>query len=141
VEEQETAAESTILLIEDNETDVFVIKEVLRQSGRNFRVEVAPDGPDALAYLRNAEQASRCPALILLDLNLPKMTGMEILKMVRASSICGRIPVIVVSSSGSRADREESSSLGADAYFRKPTGLDQYMKLADVIESLLPRGN
>jgi len=129
----------TVLLLEDNETDEFVIREVLEQSGHVFRVDVARDGHDAVEYLRKVEDDEEmpCPALILLDLNVPKISGSEVLRQVRRSSRCSRTPVIVVSSSDSESDRAAAQSLGVQAYFRKPANLKAYLDLIDVIKQVL----
>ncbi len=128
------------MLVEDNETDVFVIKEVLEHCDLNCRLHVARDGQEALLYLKDAAEGekSACPDLILLDLNLPKVSGIEVLKHLRASSRCARTPVIIVSSSQSRADRDAVQKVGMEAYFRKPTDLVSYLELVHVIHRILP---
>ena len=129
----------TVLLVEDNSTDLFVIKEVLAQCRVNARLQIARDGQAALSYLQAVANDSRlpCPGLALLDLNLPGIAGIEVLKAIRNGPRCERIPVIVVTSSDSNADREVARQLGADAYFRKPTSLDAYFDLPDVIRRVL----
>jgi CheY-like chemotaxis protein len=91
----------TALLVEDNETDVFVIREILDRCEPNVRVRVAKDGQDALSYLReiDKDQSVPCPELVLLDLNLPEVPGIEILKELRSGSRCSHAHVIVVTSS------------------------------------------
>jgi len=130
----------TVLLVEDNEMDVFVIREVLDRCGLSFGLQVAVDGQDALQYLHSLaeDEKSPCPALVLLDLNLPKVSGIEVLMQLRSASQCDRTRVIVISSSDSESDREAAERLGADAYFRKPAALTAYMELAHVINRLLP---
>jgi two-component system, chemotaxis family, response regulator Rcp1 len=129
-----------VLLVEDNPTDVYVIREVLGQCGLKFRLSIAMDGPDALRLLREVEEddSAPCPGLVLLDLNVPKISGVEILRQIRSSRRCKRIPVVVVTSSGALSDRATAQSLGADGYFQKPTSLESYMQLADVIRQVLP---
>src|SRR5207302_3257925 len=94
---------STVLLVEDNPTDVFVIKEVLDGSGLNLRLRVANNGQDALSYLHSENDS--CPSLVLLDLNLPKVAGIEVLKQLRTGSRCKCTPVIVLTSSTAETDR------------------------------------
>lgn len=125
--------------MEDNETDVFVIREVLDQSGLNFRLHVARDGHEAILFLKAAEGANpSSPDLILLDLNLPKVSGIEVLKNIRSHTRCSRTPVIIVSSSESKTDRDAVQKVGMEAYFRKPNDLAAYMELAKVIHRVLP---
>jgi chemotaxis family two-component system response regulator Rcp1 len=130
----------TALLVEDNEMDVFVIREVLDQCGLDVRLRVARDGQEALQYLQdlNEDVKSACPVLVLLDLNLPKVSGIEVLTQLRSATRYDRTLVIVISSSNSESDREAAQRLRADAYFRKPADLAAYMELAQVIKHLLP---
>ncbi len=127
-----------VLLVEDNPTDVFVIKEVLESSGLNLGIHVTTNGQEALVYLRDLtrDQKAVCPVLVLLDLNLPKVTGIEVLRELRASR-CSRTPVIVVTSSSAETDRYTAQQLGATAYFQKPTTLAEYMELAELIKRVL----
>ncbi len=125
-----------MLLVEDNPTDVFVIKEVIERCELNLNLHVATDGQDALQYLQRlatAEEAA-CPALVLLDLNIPKVDGIEVLRRLRSGSRCNRAPVIVVTSSTAETDRVAVQRLGAEAYFQKPKSLAAYMELANLIK-------
>lgn len=76
--------------MEDNSTDVFVIKKVLAESGVNLHLRVAKDGQEAVNYLRETmrDSSAACPALVLLDLNVPKISGLEVLRELRAGSRC-----------------------------------------------------
>lgn len=127
------------MLVEDNPTDVFVIREVLGQCDPNLDLRVVNDGLDAVRYFRNLALAekSACPALVLLDLNVPKIGGIEVLRHLRGSSRCNRTPVIVVTSSTAEADRKAVERLGAEAYFQKPTSLEAYMRLGQLVKQLL----
>jgi two-component system response regulator len=102
-------------------------------------IRVVNDGQDALQYVRNLTKAekSACPALVLLDLNLPKIGGIEILRSLRGCSRCSRIPVIVLTSSTAETDRVAVEQLGAEAYFQKPTSLTAYMQLGKLIKQHL----
>ncbi len=128
-----------MLLVEDNPTDVFVIKEALERSGLDLNLHIASNGQEALLYLQELAGSEKpsCPALVLLDLNLPKVGGLDVLRHLRNSSPCNRTPVIVVTSSTAEADRAAVRRLGADAYFHKPTSLSAYMELAEVVKRLL----
>jgi CheY-like chemotaxis protein len=132
------------LLLEDNPTDVFVIKEfviqaVLDSCNLNLQVRIAEDGREALQYLQNLDQddSSPGPALVLLDLNVPKVDGLEVLRHMRHGSRCKRTPVIVVTSSNAEPDRTAAQRLGVEAYFQKPKDLTAYMELAQVIKRVL----
>jgi CheY-like chemotaxis protein len=128
-----------ILLIEDAEPDVFLVREALRQAGLDFQLNVCDDGEKAVDFIdaldTNATVA--CPNLILLDLNLPKKSGDQILERMRRSPRCGHVPVIVVTSSDSPRDKAEIARLGATQYFRKPSRLDEFMRLGPLVRDLL----
>src|ERR1700681_1472010 len=94
----------TVMLIEDNPTDIFVITQVLKKYGLEQGLQVATDGAAALELWQElgtshgeANRERRCPALVLLDLNIPKVTGREVLSQIRRSSHCAAVPVVVVS--------------------------------------------
>ena len=131
----------TILLVEDSATDVFVIKEILAGAGLKFRVDVVKDGQEALRYLQRSgaaeSSAESHPALVLLDLNVPKVSGLEVLAQLKASSKWQSIPVIIVSSSRADEDHKSARQLGADAYFEKPSDLQSYRELARIVERVL----
>jgi CheY-like chemotaxis protein len=129
----------TVLLVEDNPTDVFVIKEAIQRSGLDLNLHVARNGQEALRYLQDLARSEKpsCPALVLLDLNLPKVGGIEVLRHLRSSSLCSRTPVIVVTSSPAEADRAAVRRLGAEAYFLKPTSLAAYMELGELVKRIL----
>ncbi len=131
-----------MLLVEDNPTDVFVIKEAIERSGLNLNLRIARNGQEALLYLQDLAGSEKpsCPALVLLDLNLPKVGGIEVLRHLRSSSLCSRTPVIVVTSSTAETDRAAVRHLGAEAYFQKPTSLSAYMELAEVVKRILRPG-
>lgn len=130
-----------MLLVEDSPTDVFVIKEILAGADLKFHVDVVKDGQEALRYLQGCGGqrygTENCPALVLLDLNIPKVSGLEVLAELRAGSMCQSIPVIVVSSSRAEEDHDRAKQLGADAYFEKPSDLQSYTRLARIVELVL----
>ena len=123
-----------VLLVEDNPTDAFVIQGVVASYNPNLAIHVARDGHDALAYLEKvADEEGARPVLVLLDLNLPKVRGIEVLRQLRGGERYRGVPVIVITSSSEDADRKEAQRLGADDYFQKPADLAAYMALAEVI--------
>jgi CheY-like chemotaxis protein len=128
----------TVLLVEDNPTDLYVLRMVLERCELGLDLHIARDGEHALRYLEDvAQQKSACPTLVLLDLNVPKVSGIEVLRRLRHASPCNRVPVIVVTSSGETADRAETQRLGANAFFQKPVDLAAYMQLVPLLKSVL----
>ena len=130
-----------VLLVEDNPTDVFVIKEVLESCGVKLDLRIAKDGQEALQYLQelDRDENARCPALVLLDLNVPRVAGIEVLRKLRNVPRCKRTPVVIVTSSVAGSDRIAAQELGAEAYFQKPTELTAYMELGPLVERILKR--
>lgn len=128
-----------ILLAEDNDADVFLIRRALEKQGLRCQLAVARNGEEALRLLQTAEDSPPmdAPQLILLDLNLPRVDGGEVLAHVRKTQAFSETPVIVLTSSDSPRDRELAMRLGANAYFRKPTDLRSFMELGQVIENAL----
>lgn len=125
--------------MEDNPTDVFVISEVIATCGMKLKLHIAKNGEEALRYLQELERSEKSvgPALVLLDLNVPKVAGIEVLRQLRGGSRCSRTPVIVVTSSTAEADREAVQRLGTDGYFQKPQNLGAYMQLGRLIQDVL----
>ena len=123
-----------ILLGEDNPADVYLIEEALRQHGVEYKLQVAQDGEQVLQYL--LDQNTR-PDLLLMDLNMPKRTGSEVLEAMRQSEHCKGVPVIVLTSSESPVDRAHVLRLGATLFLRKPTGLDDFIAIGATIKTLL----
>jgi CheY-like chemotaxis protein len=133
IDKQETTV--SLLLVEDSETDVFIIREVLDKAGLRYKLQLASDGEEALRLL--LDETKGCPDIVVLDLNIPKISGFEVLRKVRASERCRNVPVLVVTSSSSNADRRATSELGATAYFTKPTSLDEYYQLGRVLRDMI----
>jgi two-component system, chemotaxis family, response regulator Rcp1 len=124
-----------VLLVEDNEADVRLTREALRESGDEVRLSSVGDGEQALAYLRREggyTEAAR-PDLVLLDLNLPRKNGIEVLDEMRADGSLACIPVIVLTSSAAQQDVEACYSRGANAFVVKPIELDAFMDLIGAI--------
>jgi two-component system, chemotaxis family, response regulator Rcp1 len=128
-----------ILLVEDNAGDVFLVRRALEKRGLRPDFTVARDGEEAIRLLDQAAERSAPdqPELVLLDLNLPKINGVQILYHLRHTPAFADTPVIVITSSDSPADRERAMALGANIYFRKPTDLDSFMQFGRVVEDLI----
>jgi two-component system, response regulator len=113
-----------ILLIEDNPDHAFLTQRALNKSNVANPVEIAKDGQEALDLLFDTARA--LPMLILLDLKLPKVDGLEVLKRLRANERTHRIPVVILSSSNDERDRAVGYDLGCNSYIRKPVDFDQF---------------
>jgi CheY-like chemotaxis protein len=125
--------------VEDNPTDVFLIKEAIAAYRLDVELEVFEDGEEAISLIArmDANESELCPNLMLLDLNLPRTDGFEVLEHLRKSKRCARIPVIVMTSSAAQSDRDKSTSLGADAYFQKQAEYDAFLKIGGIMKELL----
>ncbi len=130
-----------IVLIEDAEPDVLLVREALEQSGLDFELEVFDDGEQGVEFVENMDRSATLarPHLFLLDLNLPKKTGAQILERVRQSPRCANIPVVILTSSDSHRDKTQAADLNATGYFRKPSRLDEFMKLGPYVRDILNR--
>lgn len=128
-----------ILIVEDNPGDVFIMQEALREHSIECLVTVLSDGDQASRFFQRieAESTTSCPDLVLLDLNLPRLSGHEVLTKIRSMSRCASLPIIVVSSSNAEADLTANKRLGATDYFQKPSSLDEFMKLGAKVNSYL----
>jgi len=127
-----------ILLAEDNPGDVLLLREALANSDINCELMVAEDGQKAIALLQAvAADVTRLPDLIILDVNLPKHNGGEVLAQVRGDPAFSLVPVLMLTSSASPADQATASRLGANLYIQKPSDLDAFLGLGKVIASLL----
>jgi len=117
-----------VLLVEDDPSDVLITREAFEEHPRN-RLDVVTDGAAALAYLRREQPYADAPApdLILLDLNLPRRDGREVLAEVKEDPALSHIPVIVLSTSSAEEDVLRSYQLHANAYVTKPMDFDSYI--------------
>ena len=122
---------SRILLVEDNQADAILIQEALRHADVRHEVDVVTDGVQALEHLRAAEVP---PALVLLDLNLPRKDGREVLAEVKSDPDLRSIPVIVLTTSSAPPDVAFAYRNHANSYVRKPLGLDRLIEAAQSIK-------
>jgi CheY-like chemotaxis protein len=123
-----------IAIAEDNPADVFLVRSALEEEGFDFHLHVLSDGGQAVSFLNEVERAAvPCPDILLLDLNLPKCSGTEVLARLRESTRCCCTCVVVLSSSDSPQDREKVARLGVRHYFVKSGDLDEFMKLGGVV--------
>lgn len=127
-----------IFLAEDNPGDVELVRESLREQNIEYTLTLASDGREAKRLIQRVGMAedAQCPDLVLLDLNLPKADGYELMDLLRAHPMCATTPVIVVTSSDAKRDRERAAQMGAVRYFRKPSELSEFLQLGLVIREL-----
>ncbi|HEX3744891.1 MAG TPA: response regulator [Bryobacteraceae bacterium] len=129
-----------VLLAEDNAADVYLIREALREHGVNCEIQVAPDGQEVLEVLTGDSAQLLHLRLIILDLNLPRHDGIEILERLRETGLQD-VPVVVLTSSDSQRDRDLALQLGAVRFLRKPSELEQFLSLGAVFKELLREPN
>lgn len=125
------ATQINVLLVEDSPGDVRLTREAFREANGSVLLHVAPDGVEAMAFLRQegAHVEAPRPDFILLDLNLPKMDGREVLAHIKADPDLRTIPTIILTTSEADADILKSYELNANAYLRKPVTLDAFESL------------
>lgn len=116
-----------------------MIREVIAAAHLSAHLHVVNDGEKAMEFIDRADsdETAHCPSLFLLDLNLPKRSGAEILRHVRNSRKFANALVVIITTSDSELDRAQTAQLGANAYFRKPFGYDAFLRLGDVIKRIL----
>jgi two-component system, chemotaxis family, response regulator Rcp1 len=120
-----------VLLVEDSAGDVRLMREAFHDANRDIRLHVASDGLEAMAFLKRtgANVDAPRPDLILLDLNLPKMDGREVLALVKEDLTLKMIPTVILTTSDAEADIAKSYELQANCYLRKPVELDKFEQL------------
>ena len=130
---------SRILVVEDNGSDVFLLERALKKQDFRFELTHLPDGGEALAFIRRqgAYAEAAIPNLVLVDLNLSKYNGEDILREIRAAKHLAGVPVCAWSSSHSRRDQSLLNNLGVCRFIAKPSGLDQFMEIGKIIKDLL----
>jgi DNA-binding response OmpR family regulator len=130
----------TLLLVEDNLPDALLVREAIRAENLPLEVYTAADGEEGVNFIATAEKdpTAPCPQVLLLDLNLPKVDGFDVLKRLRASDKCKDIPVLVMTSSDSPSDRSKVAGLGA-GYFRKPVTYDEFLTIGGFLRQFLQK--
>lgn len=133
-------SEKVILLVEDNEAEVKLALRAFQKQSFDKKILVARDGEEALQLLFELASSAttsvpNLPSLILLDLNLPKVDGLEVLQTIRSQSATRYIPVVIFTTSDETRDIQESYRLGANSYLRKPVDFDDFTELVGNLES------
>jgi chemotaxis family two-component system response regulator Rcp1 len=131
------AAPIEVLLVEDSPGDVRLTREALKDAKVHISLHVAADGIEAMAFLNRegVHASARRPDLILLDLNLPKKDGREVLKEIKESAVLGTIPVVILTTSASSDDVLSSYRLHANCYITKPVSLEGFLKVVQSIDN------
>ena len=117
-----------LLIVEDNPPDVVLLKHALRAHAIEFEAQVIHDGEEAMQYVHNHSEPD-LPDLIVLDLNLPKRDGLEILRAIRDSTRMRTLPVVILTTSEFPPDQARAQELGIDAYLTKPLNLREFAAL------------
>jgi len=127
---------SEILLVEDNPGDVELVQEALNESKLRLNLHVAPDGVEAMKFVRAEDNfaGAPCPDVILLDLNLPRKSGREVLEEIKSDPKLKSIPVVILTSSKETEDICRSYNMQANCYITKPVDFDQFIKVVKSIE-------
>ena len=126
---------SSILLVEDNRADQVLFQQALKEMRWAGKLRVVLDGAEAMAFLRRQGKYANesAPDLVILDLNIPKLNGIEVLEQIKADAALGHLPVVIFTTSEAPSDRLKASA--ADRYLVKPAEVDKYFELVrDTIE-------
>ena len=128
-----------ILVAEDNPDDMFLLQQAFNKAKVSHRLHVVRDGVEALAYLKGEDgYADRnqypFPDVLLLDLNMPRMNGFEVLEWARQDALCSRLVVHVLTASSRTLDVQRAYDLGANSYLLKPSRVDELMALATALD-------
>ena len=125
-----------VLLVEDNPGDIRLTQEALRESAFDVHLNVARDGVEALDFLNQRETFTDAPRpdLILLDLNLPRKNGREVLSEIKQDPDLKRIPVLVMTTSRAEQDIQKAYALNANCYIAKPMDLNEFLRIVRTIE-------
>jgi CheY-like chemotaxis protein len=131
-----------LLLVEDNPSDVWLVREALRLAQFPVQLTVARDGVEATRYLHQVETQSgdSRPDLILLDLNLPRKNGREVLADIRRSRVLQPIPILILSSSNAEEEKQQANELKASGFMTKPNSLPAYVDMVRGMEKFWLKG-
>lgn len=126
--------EKPILLVEDNPVDIDLTLRAFKKNNLKNKIEVARDGEEALNWIQKWDEGEPTPIVILLDLNLPRYNGLEVLKELKSHELYKSIPVIILTTSAESKDIQTAYKLGANSYIVKPVELDKFIEVAAQID-------
>jgi len=129
-----SASPPPILLVEDNPMDLDLTLRAFNKKRFSNKIEIARDGEEALAFFPRWEAGETLPAVILLDINMPKVNGLEVLKQLKEHALFRRIPVVVLTSSREDRDLKTAYDLGVNSYIEKPVSFTKFIEVAEHIE-------
>jgi DNA-binding response OmpR family regulator len=133
-----TLRTGTMLLVEDNPADVLLLETALSEYYFSPEFLVVTDGEQAIKYVEDIDHNGKnCPDLFVLDLNLPKRSGLDVLRKIRLSRNCANTPVVMLSSQDGGQDRAEAKRLGATAYLKKALDFDGLLEIGSKLRALL----
>lgn len=129
----------SILLVEDNPADSGLVRKALEDHGVTGELCVADDGEKAVDYIwsLDGEPFIDCPDLVIIDLNLPRKSGREVLETMRRSRRCRHVPAVILSSSDAQKDKTDAARLGASRYIRKPSRLEDFLRLGEIFKEII----
>jgi DNA-binding response OmpR family regulator len=131
---------ASIILVEDNPADVALVRRALETHGVQGEITVFTDGEKAIRFIESLdEETIECPDLAIIDLNLPKRSGSEVLQALRQSERYSAVPIVILTSSGATKDRADAARLGASRYVIKPTRLEEFMNVGAVLKEIISR--
>jgi CheY-like chemotaxis protein len=131
-----------VLVAEDNRADAVLIEQAFACNGIKAEFSFNKDGEEMIRSIDRIDADQQPGAdVIILDLNLPRRDGFEVLEHLRQSSHCGGTPVIIVTSSDASRDRERTAALGIQGYFRKPSDYDEFMRLGELVRGIVDSGS
>ena len=122
-----------ILLVDDNTLDVDLFERAIRKTASNIKLEMARDGDEALACLKRWESGAPLPIFILLDLKMPKVNGLEVIRALKSHSRFKTIPIVVLTSSNEIANIQQAYDLGANSYIMKSVDYDEFARAVTLI--------
>jgi len=135
--------DSYILLVEDNEDDIALTRRALEKTNCKSNVVVAHDGQEAIDFLfeKEADSESTLPIVMLLDLNMPKIGGLEVLRRLRSDERTKNLPIVVLTTSDEQNDISESYNLGANSYIQKPLDMNEFFVAIQDLQSYWMKHN
>jgi CheY-like chemotaxis protein len=122
-----------VLLVEDNPTEIELTVRAFSKKHQDDKIEIARDGEEAIAWIKKWDDGQPVPAVILLDLQLPRYHGLEVLKKLKAHPQYCTIPVVILTTSGEEDDIHAAYKLGANSYIIKPVNFDKFIEVAELI--------
>jgi CheY-like chemotaxis protein len=122
-----------VLLVDDNNLDVDLFERAIRKTTSNIKLDMARDGEQALAYIKQWESGMPLPIVILLDLKMPKVNGLEVLRILKSHPNFKTIPVVALNSSSEPADIQQAYDLGVNSYIMKSVDYDEFARAVALI--------